>query len=120
MANERPLSAGTRVTLTGTALGQSNLYGEKIRVGDDFYVVVPRSALQVVVPPEPQWTVGDAVRVTDEGDAITLLRCASSRKAYPDYWQRGSQSMFSDLILSQAWSEGRVRVLYCQKEESYE
>jgi len=120
-----PLSAGTRVTLTGTALGRTEVRAEQryeyVRFdGDDHTFCFKREALSVVVPPEPQWTAGDAVRVTDEGDVITLLRCGSSREGYPDYWQRGSQSMFSDLILSEAWSEGRVRVLYCQKEESHE
>jgi hypothetical protein len=117
-----PLSAGTRVTLTGTATGRANLVGREIvridgdTMGAHAVYAFDRSALQVVVPPEPQWTVGDAVRIDE--DTYTLERLLDTRS---DTWRCASDGRaISKAFIQRAWSEGRVRVLYCQNQEDGE
>lgn len=105
-----PLPPNTRVTLTGTVKRNSTRDYWWVQIDDDetegVQRLFPRSALQVVVPPEPEWQVGDALRI--DGETIVLREliqghvwCGNGREVGPCFIQR-------------AWSEGRVQVLHCQ------
>ena len=83
--------------------------------GDDVaFRYFPREALQVVVPPEPQWQVGDALRIDGETYTLELNFYGIER------WFGATVGITPPELIQRAWSEGRVRVLYCQKEESHE
>jgi hypothetical protein len=118
VTEDRALPAGTRVTLTGTATGHPTFSAECDEVCIDRDMspiacrVFPRSALTVVVPTEPVWAVGDAIRI----DGATLMRCTS--KIDP-CWHGPSVRLdrTGDEVVSRAWSEGRVQVLYCQAQD---
>lgn len=116
MVAERPLPAGTRVTLQGTALGILGEIGcnERVRIdGDDgTFRYFPREALTVVVPPEPQWQVGDAIRI----DGNTHMRARGVRGG--DIWAEAETGLsMAEGWVSRAWSEGRVQVLWPQVDQ---
>lgn len=114
MVAERPLPAGTRVTLQGAALGFVSTSGrEQLRIdGEVTPMFIDRSALSVVVPPEPQWQVGDAIRI----DERTMLRQAAVG-GHGWYGAIADIDYYSDEFVSRAWSEGRVQVLWPQADQ---
>ena len=113
MSETSGLRLGQKATLTGTVIGvQGRAIELEVRESGENYVgwnhiVVDASALTPVVEPEPQWSPGDVVRI--DGVTYVLFCTGIGQRWIPSV--RGEPRLAFDAF-SQAWSEGRVVVVY--------